>query len=220
MRNSRLTPVNKENRRANSPIHRPSPVGTGIALLWVVALLVTYHFQCQDPGVTDRFSNSSLALFDHGQWWRPVTALFLHANLDHLFGNIGYSLVFFLLVCHSLGRRTGWLLILASGTIGNILTSWMRYPSDYSSLGASTATFGALGILVGLATFAAWKSRSGRRPGRLIVPGRRGNNPTGLAGRGEIPTDVLGHLLGFLTGRRLRVAGGAGAPFADPLSLT
>jgi len=184
-----------------APLDTPAfSSGVGIALIWMMTLLIAYHFQCHDPEVTDRFSNSSRALFDQGQWWRPFTALFLHANLDHLLGNIAYGLVFFLLASHSLGPWKAWPLILGSGTIGNLLTAWIHYPSDYHSLGASTATFGALGILTGISSVTAWRLRSRHKPLLILIPATAGIILLGWLGSGEAPTDVISHLLGFLTG--------------------
>ena len=177
-----------------------APTRWGLVLLWGLTLLAVYLIQCLDPAVTERFRNSSQALFAQGQWWRPLTALFLHADAAHLFGNLLFSVALFSLVTSALGSRTGWLLILASGTIGNALTAWFHHPSSYESLGASTAVFGALGILTGLSTSAAWRSRARRHPIHLLLPAVSGMILLSWLGSGEAPVDVLSHLLGFLTG--------------------
>lgn len=188
-------------RGQETPAEPPKTgIGLEFALLWIISLLAARHFQITDPEFTERFCNSTSGLFSHGEWWRPFTALFLHADMDHLLGNAIFSLAFFPFVTHALGPRTGSLLILLSGTAGNVLNCWAHLPADYFSLGASTATFGALGILGGLSTFAAWDSRTSRRPIRLIVPIGAAIALLGWLGSGEFPTDVQGHLLGFLAG--------------------
>jgi len=170
---------------------------------------VVFHFQQENPMVTEWFSNSSRAVFAEGQWWRPLTALFLHGDFDHLLGNVVFGLLFFLLVSRSVGPRTGWLLIFLSGTLGNLVTAWIRYPVAIQSLGASTATFGAIGILVGQGTAATWRSASHRRWVSLIVPVGAGLVLLGWLGAGEPPTDVLGHLIGFVVGWMLGVTAGS-----------
>ena len=179
------------------PVFNPD---LGLALLWVVTLFVVFGFQMQYPWVTGRFSNSSLDLFDGGEWWRPFTAMFLHADDAHLLGNVVFGLIFFLPVTWSVGPRTGWLLILISGTLANMLTAWLRYPTLNTSLGASTATFAALGILVGFSALVSWRMRSYRRLGGLIVPFGAGIFLLGWLGSGAPPTDVLGHLAAFAVG--------------------
>lgn len=190
--------------------------GLELAFLWLLALLIVFHFQCRDPEVTNRFSNSALALFDQREWWRPLTALFLHADPAHLLGNALYGFVFFPFVAHSVGAWTGWVLILGSGTLGNFLAAWIRYPQNVSSLGASTATFAALGILTGLSIVAAWKARSYHKLGGVIAPVSAGALLLGWLGSGEAPSDTLGHLLGFSSGGLLGWLAGVIRGAANP----
>jgi rhomboid protease GluP len=86
-------------------------------------------------------------LLEQGQYWRLITATFLHLGLMHLLFN-GYALFV-------LGRPTeglygwGWFLglYLASGIGGN-LVSWAAGVFDYPNLqlGASGAIFGLIGV--------------------------------------------------------------------------
>ncbi len=187
--------------RLDPPVFRS---GIELALLWCAVLLTIYLFQQRDPLIAERFCNSSEALLGAGEWWRPFTALFLHGDGPHLLGNLAIGGVFCVLVAHSFGPWRGWWLILVSGTLGNALTAWWHAPEPFRSLGASTATFGALGLLVGLGLRNAWRSRSYREMRPLMVPlavgfvmlgwfGAGGGDPNGN-------TDVLGHALGCLAG--------------------
>src|SRR5262249_4043276 len=85
-----------------------------------------------------------------GQVWRTVTALTLHADATHLPGNVAAIALLGTAVCRLLGPGLGTWLMLISGAAGNAFTAWLREPS-HSSVGASTAIFGAVGILAGLA---------------------------------------------------------------------
>ncbi|MGB6291208.1 MAG: rhomboid family intramembrane serine protease, partial [Desulfobulbales bacterium] len=84
---------------------------------------------------------SGRQILEHGQWYRLVTALTLHADVVHLVGNIiiGGVLVHFL--CRLLGNGLGWFLILASGTLGNLMNI-LLHGNSHNSVGFSTAVFG------------------------------------------------------------------------------
>jgi rhomboid protease GluP len=176
------------------------PAGVELMLLWITVLMATFMMQEHDPGFTDRFCNSSRAMVEGGEWWRPFTSLFLHADGGHLLSNIGIGGIFCVMVAHTLGPWRAWLLILASGTIGNALNAWTRYPGDFLSLGASTATFGALGVLTGAATAAAWKSRSYQEFRPLVAPVFAGAMMLGMYGVGGEGIDVAGHFAGWACG--------------------
>lgn len=81
-----------------------------------------------------------------GQWWRVVSATFLHADIGHLASNLSLGLPLFGLAMGRYG--IGWTLWagLLAGICGNLLSLGL-HPSDYASLGASGVVMGALGIL-------------------------------------------------------------------------
>lgn len=80
--------------------------------------------------------------------WRAVTALTLHAELAHLAANLFFGSVFGFLVAYVHGGGLGYLAILLAGTLGNLTNAWIQ-PAEHGSIGASTALFGAVGILCG-----------------------------------------------------------------------
>ena len=83
-----------------------------------------------------------------GEPWRTVTALMLHADATHLLGNVVGMGVLATAVCRLLGPGLGLALIVLSGAAGNFLNAALR-GAPHVSVGASTAIFGALGILAG-----------------------------------------------------------------------
>jgi membrane associated rhomboid family serine protease len=176
--------------------------------LWAVAVLVVFVLQLQAPIVTDLGANSSVGLFVRGEWWRPLSALFLHGDFHHLLGNVVSGCVFFTLVARSFGTWRGWGLALASGLLGNLLTTWFHHPEPFRSLGASTAVFGALGLLTGLGVRFASFGRRGLRP--LAAPVGGGLMLLAWLGVGGADVDLLGHFFGFAAGFAL----GLLAPFA------
>ena len=168
--------------------------------LWALALLVMFIFQQRDPWMEDRLMNSTEGLFGRHEWWRPFTALFLHADLGHLAGNITIGGLFCMTVTSLVGAWRGWFLILLSGVAGNILTTWFHSPDPYFSLGASTATFGALGILVGAGLREVWDSHRLSSLKSLIGPVGGGVALLFLWGVSGGTTDVMAHFMGWGAG--------------------
>jgi membrane associated rhomboid family serine protease len=145
-----------------------------------------------------------------GEWWRPITALTLHADAAHLLGNALFGSFFGYSVARYLGGGAGWLAILAAGSLGNLANA-LLLGASHRSIGASTAVFAALGLLT------AWCWRRGFPPGasrrERFAPVVAGIGLLAFTGAGGVGTDVGAHLTGFLAG----FAGGLGfARFGTP----
>ena len=144
------------------------------------------------------FSNGAVSgrqILENGQWYRLVTALTLHADVVHLFGNIiiGGILVHFL--CRLLGNGLGWFLILASGTLGNLMNI-ILHGSSHNSVGFSTAVFGTIGILSG---YQAANRRSAALK-EILLPLAAGAGLLAFLGAGGPKTDLGAHFFGLLAG--------------------
>ncbi len=178
------------------------PAGWGVYGLWSASLVLTFLWQIDHPSLVTWAASSSIALIGQGEWWRPFTALFLHADPGHLVGNLLSGLLFGTLVARSIGPWRAWALILVCGTIGNSLTSAVTYPESFVSIGASTAVFGALGILTGLGFSAMLRIRMRLPWAKITAPLFAGLILLGWLGGGSHGgnTDVLGHLFGFVSG--------------------
>lgn len=183
-----------------APTHAP---GFPAAFVWAVSLMAAFLWQGQFPGAVDAFVSSPAALAPAGEWWRPWTSLFLHADLDHLLGNLGLGTLFGLWVGHSLGPWRGWFLMLLAGGIGNFLNILARRGEDFASLGASTAVFGALGLLTGAGLWHAIRHPARSGPMRPLVPLVAGLILLAWLGGGGPRTDVSAHLFGFVAGAGL-----------------
>lgn len=169
---------------------------------WICLLLVVFRRQLLDPGFAERYFSSSIRFIDFGEWWRPFTALFLHGDAQHIFGNIASGSVFGILVAKTVGPLRGWAMIFAAGTIGNAITSWLTYPQPFVSLGASTAVFGALGILSGTGIIENFRENVQHRWLRIFAPLVAGIILLGWLGGASVGsnTDVFGHVFGFTAG--------------------
>lgn len=147
-----------ENQNWPPPVPPSSPqVDNLFITLSVLGLLGIFHNLVQlqlDPfgrSLIDwvGLGNADAGLIRDGEWWRTVTALTLHADGRHLLGNLLIGGCFILMLSRALGSGLAWSLLLASGGLGNLLNAWLQAPL-HRSVGASTAVFGAVGLLAGI----------------------------------------------------------------------
>jgi rhomboid protease GluP len=131
------------------------------------------------------------------EWWRAVTALTLHVDPAHLLDNLLFGVGIGVLAGRMFGPGLAWLSILVTGALGNYLEMLIA-PASHRAVGASTAVFAALGLLAGY----AWRQRLNLRERWMYrwTPLIAGVCLLALLGAGTPHVDVLGHLLGFLSG--------------------
>src|SRR3990172_2203029 len=103
-----------------------------------------------------------------GELWRTVTALTLHANVAHVLGNAVTCMVLLTALTWWLGPGVGTWLVLLAGAGGNALTA-LAHRAPYASIGASTAVFGALGILAVLQFVARRQRRVVGRKAWVVI---------------------------------------------------
>jgi rhomboid protease GluP len=165
-------------------------------------MLLLCYILVQNAGdtkeVVNRFGASAVKILD-GEYYRSVTALMLHKDEVHLAGNMTGLFIFGTALCSVTGWGVGWLMILFSGIAGNLVNAYM-YESAHVSIGASTAVFGAIGILAGYQGF-----KNKRTPGKMKtvwVPMACGLALLGLlgSGAGDIKVDIKAHLFCFFCG--------------------
>jgi len=96
-----------------------------------------------------------------GEWWRVVTAIFLHGSVQHLVGNAVALYVLGMVCEHAFGRVQFATLFLATGIAGSLVS---MLTSQGPSVGASGAIFGLQGAAIVL--FRAHRDR-------LLVRDRR-----------------------------------------------
>lgn len=170
-------------------------------LAWALATIAVYRLQLRWPERLEEWGALRAdAIFGAGEAWRPVTALFLHADLAHLVANLGAGFFLFGLVLGGLGPRRGALALTVAAVAGNTAAAALHPWSGYSAIGASTAVFAALGLLTGAAV------RDVLRPGvpfswrALLLPLLAGGSLLALYGSGGMQTDVVAHATGFAAG--------------------
>ena len=144
------------------------------------------------------------SLIRAGEWWRTITALTLHADIRHLFGNLIFGVFFGIFAGRLLGSGVSWLAVVIAAALGNtantlLLDSMHRSgPMGRQMSPRSTAVFATLGLLAGY----VWRAR-------LMAqdrwPTRFGPIVGGIAllmftGTGDENTDIGAHLMGFVCG--------------------
>lgn len=142
-----------------------------------------------------------------GELWRTFTALTLHVDLQHLVSNLVFGALFGVLAAQVLGHGVAWLGTVLAGAGGNLVESFLTDP-EHLAVGASTAIFGTLGLMVA----AEWSRRSRRRMPwvRRVAPLFGGAVLFGWlgAGDGSGRVDVLAHATGFAVGALIGVVVG------------
>jgi rhomboid protease GluP len=131
-----------------------------------------------------------------GELWRSVTALTLHADQGHALGNAVIGGGFFAVVCGILGPGVGLGIVVAAGTLGNLVNAWY-HGGLHSSVGASTGVFGAVGVLAGLAV--GRRSRGAHTRRSRWAPAAAGLGLLAMLGVGE-RSDVGAHVFGLIAG--------------------
>ncbi|MGA6924368.1 MAG: rhomboid family intramembrane serine protease [Desulfosarcina sp.] len=184
---------------ANPPVRRHQFVPGYWSGVAVALLLLCVYVAVQTSTVPDDYVavfGADARRIAGGQVYRCFTALVLHADAAHLSGNMVGITIFGGTVCGSFGIGVGWLMILACGFMGNLINA-VVHEAGHLSIGASTAVFGAVGLLCALQAVDAFRTGRGWKRMALVLGG-------GLALLAFLGTsthsDLGAHLFGFVAG--------------------
>lgn len=188
----------------------PPPQGTPLVdnrttTLWMlIAIGVFYNITLHDiqlmghsPVDWKLLGNAHAGKIMAGQWWRLATALTLHADWQHLLGNLLIGGLFISRLSRDLRSGPAWLLLLLAGIFGNLVNAWLQDPG-HRAVGASTAIFGAVGILAAVSMVRYRQNLRPRR--RWTLPVAAALGLLAMLGAGGENTDLGAHLFGFLFG--------------------
>ncbi len=182
---------------ASLSAHGPPKTLSGV---WAALLLALVHtasvYHQAAARLVERYGADAERILS-GEIYRCVTALLLHSDAVHLLGNMVGIALFGTAVCAAVGPGCGWLMVLAAGVSGNFANALM-YGAGHRSIGASTAVFGAIGLL---SAFQFWNKF--RVPGQRIrawLPLAGGVALLGILGTGGQRTDIMAHLFGLVSG--------------------
>ena len=191
----------------------PTLFGLGLLILFYWAYSRTYPAFGLYPQRWIDLGSADAAAILSGEWWRLCTALTLHADGPHVAGNAAIGGVFIWLAARRIGSGSAWLLTIVSGVLGNLFNTLALGPG-HDSIGFSTATFGAAGVLAGITPFGvggglhglgegAWFKRLLRFTRTALIPFGAGLGLLAMLGAGDGPEgniDLGAHLFGFASG--------------------
>ncbi len=180
----------------------PAAAVSGVAAALFLLICQAWIMSMDNIGEVILQYGASAADIMKGETYRTITALMLHADSVHLAGNMAGIAFFSMAVCTVTGRGVGWLMILMSGAIGNLINAFM-YVSGHLSIGASTSVFGAIGILSGYQFLKKRRTRTGRFAAWVPLGG--GVALLGILGSAA-HVDLTAHLFGLMTGMVLGMA--------------
>ena len=187
------------NAEVHRSVSRSHPTHKNLSGIAVALLLLSIHLAVSASSAPEDYvavfgANASRIL--DGEMYRCATALLLHADAAHIAGNMAGMVIFGGAVCVVTGSGVGWLMILASGIFGNLMNA-LAYETGHMSVGASTAVFGAVGILCAFQAVNAARTGKGWKRTALVF----GSGLALLAFLGtSARSDVGAHLFGFLCG--------------------
>lgn len=175
-----------------------SAAGPAIAAAMIVLFAITGPVAMRSGWFAAGTADAARIL--HGEWYRAITALTLHADLAHVLGNALAGAVFLGFLFRRLGAGRGAFLVLVAGTLANLgnaaLHAAMHQP--HRSIGASTAVFATVGVLAATqltldhaAGVRKWTDRVGPVVGGLALLGMMGSSAQ---------SDLWAHFLGLLAG--------------------
>ena len=136
-------------------------------------------------------------IVEGGEWYRLLTACFIHSGIDHLAGNMIALGVYGYRLESRLGHVRMLLLYLAAGLASTAGSLFLNHylGDDFFSIGASGAIFGVLGALI-----AVLIREGGRQDGVGLAQLVAAAVIMIVIGLSNEHVDQFGHLFGLLAG--------------------
>lgn len=164
-------------------------------LIWVVLEIIGSTYDSSFMVVCG--ASYTPYILERGEWWRFLTAGFLHFGAEHLFNNMLVLALTGMRLEKFLGKLPFAMLYLLSVVSGNVLSFIQALEAEevVVSAGASTAVFGVLGGLAAAALFNHGQVEDLRLRGLLIMLALNLYN-----GFSTVGVDNWGHIGGFAGG--------------------
>ncbi len=130
-------------RAMAAPSFATAPVTFTIISVAVALFVLGFLSPSIDAELVNRFASANWLIAD-GEWWRVLTAAFLHAGLAHIFFNM-YALYIFGPRLESQVGSTPFALLYAASAAGGGAASYFFGATQQVAVGASGAIFGLFG---------------------------------------------------------------------------
>lgn len=189
----------------NLPIIRYSLLSCILFVLivfWHGILSGWFNFHTTFANYVDWFSIGSLDNINvklYHQWYRLATSLSLHADPEHLFGNILFGCFFIIILSRRIGYGIALLLSILGGILGNFCSIYL-HKMPVESIGYSTALFATIGILCGFQARKPFKTKN------IFLYLATAFALLALLGTGNERTDYAAHICGLIMGILLGIA--------------
>ena len=139
------------------------------------------------------------------EYWRCITALTLHADAQHFFGNLLFGGLLLGVAARRMGLGTALLLAVLAGTLGNAANTLYR-PLHHVSLGFSTAVFSLAGIIGADSALREGRAPDARR--KVLLPLGAALALLAMLGTEGERTDYAAHIFGLAAGIGLGLIAG------------
>ncbi|MBW2454660.1 MAG: rhomboid family intramembrane serine protease [Deltaproteobacteria bacterium] len=187
-------------RNKDRPRHGSSPLV--LMALFAMALFFFYVTGPVSRGGSWFTHGRADALLLATEPWRMITALTLHADAQHVLGNVISGSIFGAMLSRRIGPGGALFAMLLAGALGNAANALYHLPDGHRSIGASTAIFGAVGLLAAVQLvldFGQRKKRDRYGVVDFLAPVVGGLALLGALGSGR-HSDLGAHGFGFLSG--------------------
>ncbi|MCR5671897.1 MAG: rhomboid family intramembrane serine protease [Butyrivibrio sp.] len=127
-------------------IYKSAYVSIALLLLNVLIFILCISVA---PFLYDKGAMVTQLILEKGQFYRLFSAIFLHADIEHLVNNMVMLALIGAIVEHYTGHGFYIFLYFASGLVGNMLSMAFEMRNDLSivSIGASGAVMGLVGFV-------------------------------------------------------------------------
>lgn len=180
-------------------------VSVALAGINVIVFLVLTFQENTEHGLTllEYGALDPKAVLYRGEWYRIVTCMFLHFDIEHLMNNMVMLVGAGMQLEHALGKVKYLLLYLLAGMGGSLLSLVIMHQSGEAAIsaGASGAIFGIIGALLWVAIRNHGRFERLTTRGVLIMIGLSlyfGFTSTGIDNWGHIGGIVSGFVLSIL----------------------
>jgi rhomboid protease GluP len=200
-----LAAYERENPRKFAERVEPMESGNLLTGVTVALILLLFFFvTVQWLPVLSWFARGSAEAerILQGEIWRTVTALTLHADIAHALSNAVAAALFLGALSSMVGAGLACALVLLAGAGGNLANAFL-HGAPHVAVGASTAVFGAVGLLGSLGM--TRRRRSNLSRWRAWLPVAAALALLGMLGSSGPRVDIWAHLCGLLVGAVLGI---------------
>jgi membrane associated rhomboid family serine protease len=165
----------------------------------VFAFMLVGTGSLSDPQTLIGWGASFGPLTTNGDWWRLLTAIFVHAGPIHLLVTIASLMTIGFILERAVGPLALAAVYVASGLIANVVSLWSA-PALSVTLGSSGAVLGVYGLLVASLTWTIYSRPEGSVPMTTV---KRIATAAAIFALFNMLTDYIvgtGELAGFSTG--------------------